>query len=52
MKKRVLFVHGAGGYEEDKKLVANLRDALGAAYDVPYPKMPDADSPEFMADER
>ncbi len=49
MKKRVLFVHGAGGYEEDKKLVASLRDALGAAYDVRYPKMPDEDSPEYEA---
>ncbi len=49
MKKRVLFVHGAGGYEEDKKLVANLRDELGAAYDVRYPKMPDEDSPEYEA---
>ena len=49
MKKRVLFIHGAGGYEEDKRLVANLRDALGAAYDVRYPKMPDEDSPEYEA---
>jgi predicted alpha/beta hydrolase family esterase len=49
MKKRVLFVHGAGGYEEDKELVANLRDALGAAYDVRYPKMPEQDSPQYEA---
>jgi uncharacterized protein len=49
MKKQVLFVHGAGGYEEDKGLVANLRDALGAAYDVWYPKMPDEDRPEYEA---
>jgi predicted alpha/beta hydrolase family esterase len=49
VKKRVLFVHGAGGYEEDKKLAASLRDTLGAAYDVRYPKMPDEDSPEYEA---
>jgi uncharacterized protein len=51
MKKQVLFVHGGGqgAYEEDKKLAANLRDALGAACDVRYPKMPDEDSPEYEA---
>lgn len=49
MKKRVLFVHGGGqgAYEEDRKLAANLRDALGAAYDLQYPKMPDEDSPVY-----
>jgi predicted alpha/beta hydrolase family esterase len=49
MKKRVLFVHGAGGYEEDKKMVAILQDELGAAYDVRCPKMPNEDSPEYEA---
>ncbi len=51
MKKDVLFVHGGGegAYEEDKKLAANLRDVLGAAYDVRYSKMPDEDSPEYEA---
>jgi serine hydrolase len=51
MMKDVLFVHGGGegAYEEDKKLAANLRDALGAAYDVRYSKMPDEDSPEYEA---
>ncbi len=49
MKKRVLFVHGAGGDEEDKKMVASLRDKLGAAYDVRCPKMPNEDSPEYDA---
>jgi uncharacterized protein len=49
MNKDVLFVHGGGegAYEEDKKLAANLRDVLGAAYDVRYPKMPDEDHPEY-----
>ena len=51
MKKQVLFVHGGGqgAYEEDEKLAASLRDALGPAYDVRYPKMPDEDSPGYEA---
>ena len=51
MKKHVLFVHGGGqgAYEEDKKLAANLRDVLGAAYDVRCPKMPDENRPEYEA---
>ena len=51
MKKQVLFVHGGGqgAYEEDKKMAANLRDVLGAAYDVRCPKMPDEDRPEYGA---
>ena len=51
MKKQVLFVHGGGegAYEEDKKLAASLRDALGTAYDVRYPKMPDENRPEYEA---
>ncbi len=51
MSKRVLFVHGGGqgAYEEDKKMAANLRDALGAAYDLRYPKMPNEESPVYEA---
>jgi predicted alpha/beta hydrolase family esterase len=51
MKRQVLLIHGGGqgAYEEDKKLAANLRDVLGAAYYVRYPEMPDADSPEYEA---
>jgi uncharacterized protein len=51
MKKQVLFVHGGGqgAYEEDKKMAANLRDALGADYDVRCPKLPDEDRPEYGA---
>ena len=51
MKRRVLIIHGGGqeAYEEDKKLAVNLQDVLGAAYDVRYPEMPDADSPEYGA---
>ena len=51
MKKYVLFVHGGGegAYEEDRELAADLRGALGGAYDVRYPKMPDEDHPEYGA---
>ena len=51
MKKRALFIHGGGegAYEEDKKMAANLQDALGTAYDVRHPKMPNEDSPEYEA---
>jgi predicted alpha/beta hydrolase family esterase len=51
MKKRVLFVHGGGegAYEEDRKLAENLQDVLGEAYDVRFPRMPSADSPEYGA---
>ena len=45
----VLFVHGAGegAYEEDGLLVASLRDALGASYEVRYPRMPLEDSAHY-----
>jgi predicted alpha/beta hydrolase family esterase len=39
----VLFIQGAGegAYDEDKLLVASLRQALGEEYEVHYPAMPD-----------
>jgi uncharacterized protein len=51
MTRHVLLIHGGGegAYEADKELAAHLQDALGAAYDVRYPKMPDADRPEYEA---
>ncbi len=51
MNTQVLFIHGGGegAYEEDKKIAASLQDALGTAYDVRHPKMPDEDSPEYEA---
>jgi uncharacterized protein len=51
MRRRVLFIHGGGdgAYEEDKSLAASLQDALGAAYDVRCPKMPDEDRPVYEA---
>jgi len=47
----VLFVHGGGegAHEEDERLAASLRGALGAAYEVRSPKMPNEDSPEYAA---
>jgi predicted alpha/beta hydrolase family esterase len=46
VKKPVLFIHGAGegAFEEDRLLAASLQNALGLAYDVHYPKMPEEDS--------
>jgi len=51
MNRQLLFVHGAGegAYEEDGKMLASLRDALGSGYEARYPKMPDADSPKYAA---
>ena len=48
MKKHVLFIQGAGlgAYDEDEKLAASLRDALGSEYNVIYPKMPNEVSPK------
>jgi predicted alpha/beta hydrolase family esterase len=43
MTKHILFIHGGGGegaYKEDGILVVSLQNALGAAYEVRYPKMP------------
>jgi hypothetical protein len=39
---QMLFVQGGseGAYDEDAKLVANLRSALGPGYVVRYPVMP------------
>lgn len=48
-KKPVLFVHGGGedGYAADAKLAASLREALGPAYTVHYPHMPNDSAPDF-----
>lgn len=49
MKKHVLFVHGAGdgAFEEDELLVASLQNALGIAYEVHYPTMPEEDDATY-----
>jgi uncharacterized protein len=51
MKRQLLFVHGGGegAYEEDRKMAASLREALGGGYGVHCPKMPDEDSPPYPA---
>ncbi len=52
MTKDVLFIRGGGGevaYEEDGLLVASLRNALGAAYKVHYPKMPFEESARYAS---
>jgi len=51
MKRQVLFVHGGGegAYEEDRKMAASLRDALGGGYEVQCPKMPNEDNPQYSA---
>jgi predicted alpha/beta hydrolase family esterase len=49
MKKQILFIQGGGegAYEEDGQLVAYLRNALGAAYEVLYPQMPNESDPDY-----
>ena len=51
MKRQLLFVHGAGeeAYDEDRKMVECLRDALGGGYETRYAKMPQEDSPTYAA---
>lgn len=51
MKPCVLFIHGAGAgaRDEDRVLVASLQSALGAAYDVRYPRMPDEENAPYEA---
>jgi uncharacterized protein len=46
--KQVLFIQGGGkgAYDEDEKLAVSLQNALGAAYQVSYPQMPNEESPE------
>jgi uncharacterized protein len=49
MTKHVLFIQGAGegAYEEDKKLAASLKRAVGSEYEVHYPAMPDEDNAPY-----
>jgi uncharacterized protein len=51
MKTQLLFVHGGGegAYEEDRKMAASLRDALGSGYGVRCPKMLEEDSSQYGA---
>ena len=50
MSRHVLFIQGGGGkedYEADAKLVSSLQKALGEAYTVHYPLLPDESFPDF-----
>jgi hypothetical protein len=50
MTTHVLFIQGGGegAHDEwDNKLVASLERALGPAYDVRYPRMPNEGDPNF-----
>ena len=51
MKKQILFIQGGGegAHDEDEKLAASLREALGSEYQVFYPQMPNEESPEDSA---
>jgi len=48
-KKQVVFIHGAGkgARADDGKLAANLRELLGAGYEVHYPVMEDEENPDY-----
>jgi pimeloyl-ACP methyl ester carboxylesterase len=48
MTTHVLFIHGAGdgAYDEDARMAASLRAALGENYQVHFPRMPSEDSPD------
>src|SRR5688500_8808653 len=52
VKAQLLFVQGggAGAHDDwDSKLVASLRQELGADWDIRYPRMPDEDDPHYAA---
>ncbi len=52
MTTQLLFIQGggAGTHDEwDDKLVASLRQALGPAWDIRYPRMPNEDDPTYAA---
>jgi predicted alpha/beta hydrolase family esterase len=49
VRRQILFIQGggSGAHEEDEKLVASLRSALGALYEVRYPTMPQESDPDY-----
>jgi uncharacterized protein len=51
MTRQVLFIQGAGAgaFDEDARLAANLRQQLGPGYQVRYPQMPNEDDPSYAA---
>lgn len=46
---QVVFIQGGGegAYETDAQLAASLRNVLGAAYAVHYPRMPKESDPDY-----
>ncbi|MCB8986044.1 MAG: serine hydrolase family protein [Ardenticatenaceae bacterium] len=50
MTRQILFIHGGGegAYEADEILAASLQNALGAAYEVHFPKMPLEESAGYV----
>jgi len=46
---QILFIQGGGkgAYEEDKKLVSSLQDALEEQHDIHFPKMPKENDPSY-----
>lgn len=49
-KKQVLFIQGGGddGYEADAKLAGSLQKALGANYELNYPRMQTDDTAPIL----
>lgn len=50
MSKHVIFFQGGAGQEDhdaDAKLVASLKVALGSAWSVHYPLLPEGEAPDF-----
>jgi len=49
MTRQVLFIQGggAGAFDEDAKLAANLGEKLGPGYEVRYPRMPNENEPDY-----
>ncbi|MCW9706280.1 RBBP9/YdeN family alpha/beta hydrolase [Fodinibius salsisoli] len=47
--RQILFIQGGGegAYEEDRLLAESLRDKLGAACDVRYPRMPEEEGSTY-----
>lgn len=51
MKKNILFIQGAGegAYEADRLLADSLQQALGSAYQIHYPPMPNDEGSGYPA---
>lgn len=41
VSQQIIFIHGAGGFDEDKRLADGVQAQLGRAVSVHYPQMPD-----------